>query len=328
MKLQSIGEEEIVERFLKFVDSPMCGEALPIGDDGRDILINSSRIILSIDGYSIKAARLPWRSLSDVGWCAVTGAVSDVVSKGGVPQAMLISVGMPREWDVDEAVELMKGVREAADVYGVRILGGDTNESEDPWISIAMLGCTSANKLPPRSGGRPGDYVLVTGCYGAMGIVCIEGIEKGGEVSWVVESTRRPKASVDLAKVICEEPNAFHASMDVSDGLGYTLLTIAKLSRVALEITEPPQYHAELIEYCGGDRTRLWKYILSGGEEYGVVLLVDPEKVELIRHLMNKYNITYKVIGRAVKPQNAPQVIISGYGSIEISRWDQFKGWI
>ncbi len=326
MKLSDLGEEEVVNQILSLVDKSLKGENLPPGDDARDVLIGNTKLIVSIDGYSIKSVKLPWRSISDVGWCAVTSVISDTISKGGYPYIILASIGMPKEWSVNECLDLIKGIRDACNEYNIRFLGGDTNESSDPWISVASIGYTYVGKPPSRYNARPNDYIVVTGYYGAMGVVALDGIEKASKLDWVVRYTRRPKLYTKLTDVIHRHSNYIHASMDVSDGLGYTLYTIAKLSNVSLKISKKPRYYHELNNYCS-DEIKLWDYILSGGEEYGVVLSIGRSGVRKFCSELDRYDIPYEVIGRVSK-RSKEYIEIAGYGSYTPKRWDQFKGWI
>ncbi|WFO74830.1 thiamine-monophosphate kinase [Desulfurococcaceae archaeon MEX13E-LK6-19] len=325
MYARDVGEEEIVRMIVKLLDKPVHGERLPEGDDARDITVKGPRILFSIDGYSIESALLPWRTLEDIGWAAVTGTVSDIVSKAGWPEGVMASIGIPREWSIEEIMSLMKGIREACSYYGVRFLGGDTNSSKDPWITVAAIGFTSTAYPPPRNNAKPGDAVIVTGDnYGAMGVVALDGIEKARDIKWVVEKTKRPITEVRTAGIIQGYAKAFHATMDVSDGLAYTIHTIAKASGVGIHIKEKPLYPKELDDYCKNNDKCIWERILFGGEEYGVVLVVDKKYLDKITRELTNYDIPFKIIGEVIEDK---QITIEGYGELKPRRWDQFKGW-
>jgi len=324
MRTRDLGEEYVVELIAKtLISKPGHGEHLFYPEDARDILPRAPRILLSIDAYSASSLKLPWRDYSDVGWSSITGAISDIIAKGGVPHACMIALGLPPTYDQLELEELLRGFREAADYYGVKIIGGDTNTASELWIAISTIGFTSARIPPGRDGLKPGDYIIVTGIYGAMGYLVRNGIEQSSNVEWVVKYTKRPLTWIDAAYVIENNYKYISASMDVSDGLGYTLYVMSKLSKCGVIIENPPLVHSELYEYCKGDENCLIEYSLQGGEEYGVVLGVKPEYLNLIQRDLDYFNIPYKIIGRSIS-----QLGLFYHGrELEVYRYDQFKGW-
>ncbi len=326
-KLGDLGEKKVLEEIIsKYLDPPDHGEYLRYPDDTRDIIPIGPRLLFSIDGYTIEKSKLPWRSLRDIGWCAVVGAISDHVAKGGVPRDIMVSLGLPRETLVNDLVELMEGIREAVKAYDLRLLGGDLNEARTPWIDVAVLGYTSAKKPPGRCCGYPGDRVIVTGVYGAMGYVVLEGFEKSMKLQWVIEATRRPHIYIETGVVIASNYKSIHASMDVSDGLGYTLLEITRLSKYGIMLENLPVYHSELREVCGDDIDCLWRHILNGGEEYGVVLVADHRRSNEILDLLRKYGVPASMVGKVV---DQPPHLYLGEKIIDdyVMHWDQFRGW-
>ncbi|MCS7127948.1 MAG: thiamine-phosphate kinase [Desulfurococcaceae archaeon] len=320
-----LSEEDVVLRIMKYLSKQGFGERLGPGDDARDIVPRSHKLIVSIDGYSIESAKLPWRDLSDVGWCSVTSAVSDIVSKGGFPHGVLVSIGIPRSWNLSDIDELYRGISEACSFYSCRLLGGDTNSSTEAWISVAALGFTSNAYPPSRSGALDGDSLIVIGTYGPQGVVAIDGFKISNELKWVVEATKRPRAIIDVATVISRWSRAIHASMDVSDGLSYTLYTISVSSGKCIELSDLPLYVEELKEYCSSNTECIIERVLNGGEEYGVAIAVDSRYSTKISREMEAMNIPFRVIG-IVRNCNKPRVTYKGR-PIKVRRWDQFYGW-
>lgn len=325
--IKDLGEEEIISRILSKMIAPMkIGETLPPLDDVRDFLPPGPRLTFSIDGGGIDKVKLPWRTYSDVGWTMIVGAASDHVVKSSIPAIAMIALGLPPEMKALELEELTDGISDAISEYGIRIMGGDLNVSSSPWMTVAIIGYTTAKKLPPRNGARPGDYIVVTGTYGAMGVY-VYSLKSGREYpKWIEEYTKRPKLFIQTAYIVALHYRSIHASMDVSDGLGYTLLEIARSSKTSILLSNPPVYPPELEDYCGDDLMCLWKTILNGGEEYGGVFIVDPRGVgEFVKEL-EAYHIPYMVIGRIT--EGTPTIRLEKTRErIEITRWDQFVGW-
>jgi thiamine-monophosphate kinase len=324
-KLGFLGEELIVEKIIgKYISKQLPGEYLGFPDDARDILPMAPKILFNIDGYSLLNAKLPWRDWRDVGYTAITGAISDHIVKGGIPRDIMVSIGLSRNMNALVLEEIYKGIGDALREYNLRLLGGDTNSSSDPWITVSVLGYTTAKKPPRRDGAKPGDIVITTGYYGAMGVVALLGFDKASQYKWVVEATRRPKIYIELAFVISNYYRGIHASIDVSDGLGYSLLEICRRSGVGMELFDKPLYYDGLKELCDEEDMCLWKYILNGGEEYGAVLVIDNRIIDKIKDYLAKFQIPYKIIGKVIEGKG---ISIKGE-RISVLRWDQFRGWV
>ncbi len=325
--LRDLGEEDVIKRILsKMIAPKRIGETLPPLDDARDFLPPGPRLTFSIDGGGIDTVKLPWRTNSDVGWTMLVGAASDHLVKGSIPAIAMIALGLPPEMSTLELGELADGIRDAAREYDIRIMGGDTNVSPNPWMTVAIIGYTTAKKLPPRNGARPGDHIVVTGTYGAMGAYVYS--QKTGKEypKWIEEYTRRPKLYIQTAYIVAHHYRFIHASMDVSDGLGYTLLEIAKLSNTSILLNNLPVHPPELEDYCGKDEECLWKTILSGGEEYGGVFILDPRGVREFVKELEAYHTPYMVIGRIA--EGPPTIRLEKTREqVEVIRWDQFMGW-
>ncbi|MEM4532295.1 MAG: AIR synthase related protein [Desulfurococcaceae archaeon] len=326
-KLSEIGEKKAIYDIIsKYISKPVYGEYLYFPEDCRDIYPIAPRILFSIDGYSIKSAKLPWRTLSDIGWCAVVNAISDHVCKGGLPRDIVVSIGLTGENTIGDLEDLMNGIEDAVKTYRLRLLGGDLNVTADPWINVAVLSYTSIKKPPRRCCGKLGDLIIATGIYGAMGFLSIHGLEESMSIKWIVENTRRPIVYLETAFIISQYYRFINASMDSSDGLGYTLLELSRLSNKGILLKNHPRYYSELDKICGSEEC-IWKYVLNGGEEYGSVIVIQEEYVNRVVDYLNKLRIPHEVIGKFIdKPPHLyyGDTILDDY----VKQWDQFKGWI
>lgn len=325
-RLLDVGEKQAIRRVLsKYVSKPTYGEQLGLLDDVRDLIPSAPRLTFSIDGYSIDKVRLPWRDLSDVGWCSVVGAISDHVAKGSTPRDIVVALGVPSDWSLRDLDEFYRGVHEACVKYGLRLLGGDLNESSEPWVTVAVIGYTGVKKPPRRCCGRPGDVVVATGIYGAMGYVSIHGIDKAEQTHWVVKYTKRPIVYAEVSIAIAQNYRFIHASMDVSDGLGSTLLYLINEMKHGVDLMDKPMYVNELNEVCV-DEECIWRNVLNGGEEYGVVLIIDNAFRERIIDYLAKFKIPFKEIG--LVNDKPPHLYLNGKVVDNlVLEFDQFIGW-
>ncbi len=328
-KLGEIGEEELVGIIIKYLDPPKPYEFLPPGDDARDFLPTGPKLVFSSDAYSFSSLKLPWRTWRDAGWAGVVGCISDHFSKGSIPYIAMIDLGLSREMRLADFIDLIEGIKEALSTYNIVYAGGDLNSSKDPWISISVIGYTTAKKPPRRSGARPGDKILVTGLYGAMGIVSLDGIDEASRHKWIIEATRRPRPQFETDIVVAHYYRWIDASMDVSDGLSYTLYVMAREAGLSVRLTSPPRYFDELEKYCGErkdpDRCVIER-CLAGGEEYGVVMAVSEKYIGEITEMLENYDVPYAIIGEFIEGGTPGEILWRGEKT-EIVRWDQFLGW-
>src|SRR5947208_6113577 len=69
--------------------------------------------------------RLDWLSWRELGFRAAAVNISDLAASGARPEALLVSVGLPGETELDDVLELYAGIAEA----GVPVRGGDATEA-------------------------------------------------------------------------------------------------------------------------------------------------------------------------------------------------------
>lgn len=91
------------------------------------------------------------------GWCSVLVNVNDIAAMGAVPVGLLDAVAAR---DASFAARILRGLRTAAQAYGVPILGGHTQFGAPAALSVTALGRT--DHPVPGGGGRPGDPVRLT----------------------------------------------------------------------------------------------------------------------------------------------------------------------
>src|SRR5215218_50465 len=155
--------------------------------------------------------RLDWLSWRDLGWRAAAVNLSDLAASGATPEALVVTLGLPAEADLSDVVALYEGMSET----GVPVRGGDTSRSERVVLSVTALG--HSERVPGRTGARPGDRLVVTGALGAAG------------AAFRRERFVRPPLRLDDGR---ELARVAHAMIDVSDGLAVDAGHLAIRSRV------------------------------------------------------------------------------------------------
>ena len=84
--------------------------------------------------------------------------LSDLAASGATPEALLVTLAVPRTTLADDVIALYEGIAEA----GVPVVGGDTTVGRALVISASPRSAAAA-RVPGRAGARPGDLLVVTG---------------------------------------------------------------------------------------------------------------------------------------------------------------------
>jgi len=165
--------------------------------------------------------RLEWISWRDLGFRAAAVNLSDLAASGADPEGLVVTLAAPSETSVADVVELYEGLAET----GVPVIGGDTTAADALVLSVTAIG--RSDRVPGRSGAKPGDAVIVTGPLGAGGVAFREG--------------RYVRPPLRLAEGRALARTA-HAMLDLSDGLARDAGHVAERSgcRVVIDLERVP----------------------------------------------------------------------------------------
>ena len=171
-----------------------------------------------VEGVHFRFDLLGWREL---GARAAAVNISDLAASGAEPLALLVTLGVPAETELDAVLELYAGLNER----GVAVRGGDTTRADRVVLSVTALG--RSERVPGRSGASPGDLVVVTGPLGAAGAAF-----RAGRLVAVPDRVDEGRRLAAVAT----------AMLDISDGLARDAGHIAERSgvRLAIELENVP----------------------------------------------------------------------------------------
>lgn len=216
---------------------------------------------------------LEYSTYRQVGWKALAVNVSDIAAMGGKPSHALVSLGVPGGRDPAHLAELYEGLREAARVYGVNVVGGDTVKNPERLvINVALLGEVERGRAVYRSGAAPGEGVYVTGALGAAA---------AGLYLWQNPSLDCPEDAASFCKLshCAPRPRAEWGRLlaqcgvssldDISDGLASELHEICTASGVGCLIWEkalPVDPRVKEVARAAGQDPLEWA--LFGGEDF------------------------------------------------------------
>jgi thiamine-monophosphate kinase len=234
-----LAEDAMVERIARLAGTDPRVE-VGIGDDAA---VLAGGVVLSTDihveGVHFRRDRL---TPAEIGARVAAANLSDLAAMGAEPLCLLLALGIPEGFEDVDA--LVGGVAS----HGVALAGGDLSRADSLVLSVTAAG--SAERPVLRSGGRPGDLLVVTGPLGAQAA--------SGYTAPIVP---RLAEGAELARMAT-------AMIDLSDGIATDLRRLAAASgcgaRVAL--TGLP--------VAGGATP---DQAATGGEDHELLAAVPPE---------------------------------------------------
>ena len=323
---KQLGERNIIKLFQSCLDQ-MPDMILPFGDDASAIDIGNGKVaVVNVDMLVRKTDVPKQMNLWQAARKAVIMNLSDLAAKGATPVALLVSVGLPSDITEAEILEIGKGLNQGAKEHKAYIIGGDTNQAADLIISCTAIGTCNKNQLMKRSGARPNDILAVTGFFGktAAGLkILLNNLSAPRLQKPLVESVLMPKARVKEGTALAKS-QAVTACIDSSDGLAWSLHELSVASKVgfcidALPVDSDAEKFAELFGFSPSDLA------LYGGEEYELVVTVDPKQWKTAKKAAESAGGCLIKIGSVTKDQKI--VLMSGETKVlvESRGWEHFK---
>lgn len=196
-----------------------------------------------------------------IGHKALARCLSDIAAMAGTPTAALVTIGLPKHFDVKFVEAIYSGMKKLAHRHNVAIVGGETTTNpERVLISVALIGSVPRGKAVLRSGAKTGDAIFVTG-------------ELGGSLAGRhLDFEPRLTEALWLAGHF-----SIHAMIDLSDGLAGDLRHILKAGGVGAELLKsaiPIGRAAKLAAKTGDAAKPAFAAALTDGEDFELLFTV------------------------------------------------------
>jgi len=301
-----VGEFRLLDRLAACFRSPHNqGVIAGIGDDcavvqheGKTALLISTDLLTEDIHF-----RLGWTSARQLGWKSLAVNLSDLAAMGATPRWATLGLTLPETTPTAWVDGFCTGFRELADEHGTAVIGGDlTRSPERLTIAVTVVGESPAERVLYRHGARQGDVLLVTGTLGdsAAGLRLLEdeaavGLHPHYPRQLVAHLTPQPRVE---AGQVAAQSGVVHAAIDLSDGLAGDLRHLCEKSDVGalVELERLPLTEAcrELADRFGVPPT---EWALRGGEDYELLLAVDPTGVGALQEQLAEVGVAATVIG-------------------------------
>ncbi len=296
-------EERLIARYFR----PLATHpgAFALGDDAAALAPPAGcDVVLTTDGVIAGVHFFAGDPPQTIGRKALRMNLSDLAAKGARPIGFLLSVALPSGTDEAWLAAFAQGLGEDAARYDCPLLGGDTDRTPGPTsVSIAAFGAVPHGKMVRRSTANVGDCVVVTGTIGdaALGVK----LRRDRDLArrWQLTNAMAdhleqryllPQPHNTLAEAVLQHAAA---AMDVSDGLAGDLAKLCRASSVsaAIDVSRVPLSDAARAAIAAAPE--LLEAVLTGGDDYEIILTLAPEKLATFRAAAKAVGIAATEIG-------------------------------
>lgn len=282
MKIEELGELGLIERIRKRLALNDSRVMVGAGDDCCALEPGPGGVVLATTDSFVEGVHfdLSYFSYHRVGTRALCAALSDIAAMAGEPICALVSLFLPRGFEVEAVDEIYKGLNEAADSYRVSISGGDVVRSPHLSLTVTVIGEVEKSSLTLRSGAKPGDSVCVSGSLGGAeaGLLALRSSLEVDEE--IYRSHLCPVPRIEEAKILLESCRV-NSMIDLSDGLATDMSHIAEESGVEAKLYRdrlPVSNEARVVAAVSG-RDPL-ELALFGGEDFELLFTLPKDQVK------------------------------------------------
>lgn len=299
--VSQLGESGLIRRITERIGASPEGETWS-GDDTAVVYSPGPKLLMTTD-FMVEEVDFSFDTFapSAVGWKAFAINLSDIAAMGGIPEHALVSMSLRGDVTIEAVDGMLEGMLEAAERWGVSLVGGDLSSAREVMISVSLLGSLATERAVLRSGARAGDAICVTGSLGGAAGGLIElsrGSKEPGERGGLVQRQCRPEPRVAEGQALAEA--GVSSMIDLSDGLAVDLERSMVASGTGCEIDSgaiPVDDALESLRESVPDLDPL-SLAITGGEDFELLFTVAPDDVEDVRVRLGGLGTPVTEIGR------------------------------
>ncbi len=329
--LEKLGEFGLIDHLTQGFPINHKSTLKGVGDDAAVLDFKGKTIVstdLLIEGVHFDLSYMP---LKHLGYKAVMVNLSDIYAMNAKATQITVSMAVSNRFPLEALEELYAGIRLAAKMYNVDLVGGDTTSSTTGLIiSVTAIGEAKTDKIVYREGAKPNDLLVVSGDLG------LQVLEREKEVfkvnpnnqpdlepySYIVERQLKPEARKDIVELLDKLEVQPTSMIDISDGLSSEILHLCKNSKVGCNLYEDKiPLDPTVISACEEFKMDSTLVALSGGEDYELLFTIDQKKFPKI-----KGNPNLTVVGHMTAENEGAHLISRNNSKIPLTAqgWNSF----
>jgi thiamine-monophosphate kinase len=246
--------------------------------------------------------------------------VSDIAAMGASPRYAVCAVTLSDEVDAAWTMEMLGGMREAADEYALWLVGGNLARGREVTVAVTVTGEVGPGRAVLRSGAHAGDRIVVTGSLGGSAAGLRVGQNKNrwsDDERDAISRHFRPVARVGEGQALARQGAT--AMIDVSDGFALDLSRVCAASEIGARVSgfEAVRHPAATAEEA-----------LSGGEDYELLAAMPADVVDAAAtELRESFGAAFTDVGEFVERPGMTMIAPDGTErALEPGGWDHFAG--
>lgn len=266
-------------------------DAAMIHPAGQSNVIISNTLLL--EGIDFDLVYFPLRYL---GFKTISVGVADIVSMGGSPSHIRMSLGLSKRFQKADILTLMMGIKDACEYYGIDMMGVSVASSlTGLTLSSTTIGMANANEEIPQQA-QKNDLICVTGDIGAayMGLQLLvrEKVAFSGTTDfapdfsgreYLLQRQLKPIARLDILSALRQVGVRPTSIKTLKKGLATDLLDLLDSSEVGCRIYEqrlPIDYQTAAMAQDFGLHPTVTA--MNGGDDYELLFTVPLGCKDLI----------------------------------------------
>jgi len=318
------GEDTLIARYFRPLASDPA--AFNLVDDAAALQTAGEDLVITTDAIVEGVHFLPDDPPDTIARKALRVNLSDLAAKGAAPAGFTLTLAL-RAADDAWLGPFAQALGDDARVFRCPLLGGDTVSTPGPlMISVTAFGRLPRATMVPRTAGRAGDRLCVTGSIGdaALGLDVL----RGGAVATtlaglpalrdaVIARYRVPEVRLAVAEAV---RSYAHAAMDISDGLAGDLAKLCAASGVSaqVEVAAVPLSAAGKLALAQGAATL--ETVLAGGDDYEVLCAVPEVHCASFTAAAASAGVPVTIIGTLVAGSAPPAFLGSDGQPVVLTR--------
>lgn len=304
------------------------GVVVGVGDDAAVIdPPRGTHLLLTTDGQvEGRHFQREWLSPFDLGWRLAAVNLSDIAAMGGSPQWAVLSLNLPDGLDARYVAELERGVRDHLRAWHAHLVGGNVAATERRIVAdLTLIGLCERGRAWRRQC-TGGDAIVVVGSLGdaRAGLRLLRDGQRRSTT--LTRAFTRPKPLLEVARLLRRE-TAVRGAIDVSDGFATDLIRLCRAARVGCEVDVSllPVSRA-LARFCKEREARPEDWVVRGGEDYALILSVEPTRAERIAdRIERRTGEPATVVGRFSRSRGRYRLLRNGRRvPLRPLGWDHF----
>lgn len=324
------GEFGRIDRYFKPLAAGFPG-ARGLADDAAVFSIpDGQELVVTTDAMVAGIHFLPDDPPDDIAAKLLRVNLSDLAAMGARPYAYTLMTSLPRSLGEDWLAAFAAGLAADGRDFAIALSGGDSVSTSGPiTLCVTAFGLVQAGTALPRSGGRPGDDLYVTGTIGdaALGLGLVLGrfeLADNAISSVLIGRLRRPDPRVSVG---CQLGGLANACLDVSDGLIADLGHLAHESGCAAVIDAVRLPFSAAASVVIATSSQRFEEAITGGDDYELVFSAPAGAALQLSEIARQTGVAITRIGQLTAGQAGHVTLLDSVGAaMTLSRrgWDHF----